>query len=84
MWRGEVATTQVVTVEAGGIVRLPPALLERAGVKPGEELEVQPCDGWLALKKKAAIARKLRGRLKLDQDTAEEIMFAPELEYEAL
>jgi len=77
-----VATTQVVTIEVGGVVRLPPALLERVGIKPGEELEVQPGNGWLALKKKTSIAKKLR--LRLDQDIAEEIMFAPELEYEAL
>jgi len=57
-------------------------LLERVGIKPGEELEVQPGNGWLALKKKTSIAKKLR--LRLDQDIAEEIMFAPELEYEAL
>jgi antitoxin component of MazEF toxin-antitoxin module len=78
-----VTTTQIVTIEAGGIVRLPSVLLEQAGIKPGEELEVQPRNGWLALKKKTSIAKKLRGRLKLDQDTAEEIMFAPELENEA-
>jgi len=73
----------VVTIETDGIVRLPPALLEQAGIKLGEELVVHPRNGWLALKKKTSIAKKLRGRLKLDQDTAEEIMFAPELEYEA-
>jgi antitoxin component of MazEF toxin-antitoxin module len=79
-----VATTEVVTIEVSGVVRLPLALLERTGIKPGEELEVQPGNGWLALKKKISIAKKLRGRLRLDQDIAEEIMFAPELEYEAL
>lgn len=79
-----VATTQVVTIEVGGVIRLPLALLERAGIKPGEALEVQPGNGWLALKKKTSIAKKLRSRLRLDQDIAEEIMFAPELEYEAL
>jgi antitoxin component of MazEF toxin-antitoxin module len=71
-----VATTQVVTIEVDGVVRLPLALLERVGIKPGEELEVQPGNGWLALKKKTSIAKKLRGRLRLEQDIAEEIMFA--------
>lgn len=75
-------TTKVVTIEAGGLVRIPPTLLEQAGIRSGEELEVQPRDGWLALRKKTSVVKRLRGRLKLDQRTAEEILFAPELEYE--
>lgn len=80
---GKVATAELVTLEASGIVRFPPALLERAGINTGEELEVQPHNGWLALKKKTSIAKKLRGRIKIAQDTVAEILFAPELEYEA-
>ena len=33
---------------------------------------------------KESIIAKLRGRLKLDQQTAEEILESPEIEYEAL
>ncbi|RLC62952.1 MAG: hypothetical protein DRI80_05160 [Chloroflexota bacterium] len=77
------AAVEVVRIEAGGIVRLPPNLLEFVGFEPGEEVEARPGVGRLVLKKKDSIIKKLRGRLKLDQETAEEIIFAPELEYEA-
>jgi hypothetical protein len=33
---------------------------------------------------KESIAAKLRGRLRLDQQTAKEILESPEIEYEAL
>jgi hypothetical protein len=36
------------------------------------------------LTKKESIAAKLRGRLKLDQQTAKELLESPEIEYEAL
>jgi bifunctional DNA-binding transcriptional regulator/antitoxin component of YhaV-PrlF toxin-antitoxin module len=74
---------EVVKIEVGGIVHLPPGLLKFAGFEPGEEVEARPEAGKLVLKKKGSITEKLRGRLKLDQEVAEEVIFAPELEYEA-
>jgi len=67
-----------------GIIRIPLEVLESVGLKTGEELEVKPQKEGLVLTKKESIIARLRGRLKLDQQTAKEILESPEIEYEAL
>ena len=76
-------TTQLCRIEKEGIIRIPLEVLESVGLKTGEELEVKTRRAGLVLTKKRSIIANLRGRLKLDQQTAEEILESPEIEYEA-
>lgn len=77
-------TTRVCKIEEEGIIRIPIEVLESIGFKTGEELEVKARGEGLVLTKKGSIIAKLRGRLKLDQQTAKEILESLEIEYEAL
>jgi bifunctional DNA-binding transcriptional regulator/antitoxin component of YhaV-PrlF toxin-antitoxin module len=77
-------TIQFCKVEKEGIIRIPLEVLESVGLKTGEELEVRAQRESLVLTRKGSVIAKLRGRLKLDQQTAEEILESPEIEYEAL
>ncbi len=76
-------TTQLCKIEKEGIIRIPLEVLESAGLKTGEELEIKARGESLVLTKRGSIIAKLRGRLKLDQQTAKEILESPEIEYEA-
>ena len=77
-------TTQLCRIEKEGIIRIPLEVLESTGLKTGEELEIKARKESLVLTKKVSIIARLRGRLKLDQQTAKEILESPEIEYEAL
>jgi bifunctional DNA-binding transcriptional regulator/antitoxin component of YhaV-PrlF toxin-antitoxin module len=77
-------TTQLCRIEKEGVIRIPLEVLESVGLKAGEELEVKTRREGLVLTKKGSIIANLRGRLKLDQQTAKEILDSPEIEYEAL
>jgi antitoxin component of MazEF toxin-antitoxin module len=76
-------TTRFCKIEKEGVIRIPLKILESVGLKTGEELEVKAQRESLVLTKKRSTIAKLRGRLKLDQQIAEEILESPEIEYEA-
>ena len=76
-------TTQLCKIEKEGIIRIPLEVLESAGLKTGEELEIKDRGESLVWTKRGSSIAKLRGRLKLDQQTAKEILESPEIEYEA-
>jgi bifunctional DNA-binding transcriptional regulator/antitoxin component of YhaV-PrlF toxin-antitoxin module len=76
-------TTQLCRIEKEGIIRIPLKVLESVGLKTGEELEIRTRGEGLVLTKKRSIIANLRGRLKLDQQTAKEILESPEIEHEA-
>ena len=68
-------------IQQGGIIQIPLELLEKVGVKPGEELIVKAHTNGLVFLKRGNIVARLRGRLKLTPEIVEEIIESEDLEY---
>jgi hypothetical protein len=63
------AAVEVVRIEARGVIRLPPALLEFVCFKPGEEVEVRSEAGKLVLEDRNRECEICRGNIEPSLET---------------
>jgi bifunctional DNA-binding transcriptional regulator/antitoxin component of YhaV-PrlF toxin-antitoxin module len=71
---------EIVEIKRNGKIKLPRSVLETLGVKTGDKLELKIIGRKISIESSKDPIKSLRGLVKIDNESAKEIIQSPEFE----
>jgi bifunctional DNA-binding transcriptional regulator/antitoxin component of YhaV-PrlF toxin-antitoxin module len=71
---------EIVEIKRNGEIKLPRSVLETLGVKTGDKLELKIIGRKISIESSKDPIKSLRGLVKIDNESAKEIIQSPEFE----